>query len=47
MALGKYNVTFATEADLSADGSDFDGIASGEIGIFNVDSGAYLSAAEQ
>ena len=46
MALGKYNVTFATEADLSADGSDFDGIASGEIGIFNVDSGAYLSAAE-
>ena len=39
-------MTFVTEADLSADGSDFDAIASGEIGIFNVDSGGYLSAAE-
>lgn len=46
MALGIYNVTFVTDADLSADGTDFDGISSGEIGIFNVDSGSYLSAAE-
>ena len=43
---GIYRATFVTEADLSADGSDFDGIASGEVGIFNVDTGAYLSANE-
>lgn len=46
MAQGIYNVTFVTEADLSADGSDFDAIASGEIGILNVETGSYLSAAE-
>ena len=45
MALGIYNVTFVTDADLSADGTDFDGISSGEIGIYNTD-GTYLSAAE-
>lgn len=43
---GIYRATFVTEADLSADGSDFDGISSGEVGIFNVDTGAYLSANE-
>lgn len=45
MALGKYNVTFVTEQDLES-GTDFDGIPSGQIGIYNVDSGSYLHAAE-
>tara|TARA_S200002703_G_scaffold133142_1_gene121198 strand:- start:6725 stop:7750 length:1026 start_codon:yes stop_codon:yes gene_type:complete len=45
MAQGIYDVLFVSTDDLES-GSDYDGIPSGQVGIFNPDTGSYLSASE-